>query len=70
MSYRNIAGMIDSQKVRHMLHLNGLSGSHVYLVRKSAPKWPNAAAPNMLIIISIVNFCFYIVDSLIDGLRY
>ncbi len=69
-SYRNIKGIIDSQNVKHILHLNGLLGSHSNLVRKSAAKWPKHAAPIMLIISSIVNSCFYIVDSLIYGLRY
>ncbi len=69
-SYRNIKGIIDNQNVRHILHLNGLLGSHSNRVRKSVAIWPKHAAPIMLIISSIVNFCFYIVDSLIYGLRY
>lgn len=38
-----------NQKVRHMLHLNGLAGSHSNCAKKSAPMWPRQAAPKMLI---------------------
>ena len=37
-----------NQKVKHMLHLNGLFGNHSNPLRNSAPKWPSAAAPKML----------------------
>lgn len=37
-----------NQKVKHILHLNGFDGSLSNPLRKSAPKWPSAAAPKML----------------------
>ena len=38
-----------NQKLIHMLHLNGFDGNVSYCAKKSAARWPSAAAPKMLI---------------------